>query len=70
MAQIQASSYSSDLTPSLRTSMCHGYGPQKEIRWWGGIDKFSHGKNKAEEVLKRDWVGGLLHKARSGKDFR
>ena len=35
-----------------------------------GTDKFSHGKNKAEEVLKRDWVGGLLHKARSGKDFR
>ena len=29
VAVVRAGSYSSDSTPSLGTSMCHGYGPQK-----------------------------------------
>ena len=30
VAVVQAGSCSSDLTPSLGTSLCHGYGPPKE----------------------------------------
>ena len=30
-----ASSYSSDLTPSLETSMCHECGPKKKAQWVG-----------------------------------
>ena len=30
MAMAQADSYSSDLTPSLGTSICHGWGPKKQ----------------------------------------
>ena len=30
VAVAEASSYSFDSTPSLRTSICHGYGPKKD----------------------------------------
>ena len=35
MAVLQAGSCSSDLTPSLGTSVCHGYNPRKKkINYW------------------------------------